>query len=551
MRQSDGRSVPPANRRHAAVGLRRAAGSRLAAALFAAASVATASIAQANEAASAYYQEGRQAFRNSDYAGAVELFAAADRAGYEDLALHYNLGVSYYKLGELPEAEAAFATASTSPHLAPLAYYNLGLVALAARETEEANDWFRQVIYHPQASGKLKALARKALGAAPARLRKPVAVREEKPRLGDFLHFSFDSGYAHDTNIYRAPSSSYVDLSDPAQPQPVTPTEQSGSFVPVAADLGLSWRTENHGRYYLDYSFDGRFYTDSAYSNADAFRNELAVGGKAIIRTDNGYHYWHSRFSFTRFDENYYDRDDGQDQLIGATDVSDRFDRTRIGPSAYYHRKLGWLGYGLRAEGYLNDYANTLDYLSMTHSQYLAGAHVSLYPWQATELRIGYAWSRREYSQRKAKDAGGIRFANNDELEYDYAHYKATLRQKLWQALSMTLSYRYTVRDDNFEGYDDYTRHTGSASLRYSTRRFNARAGVTYRLYDFPNAFTFDLITEGEKDLDTTYAHAEVSYQLFPSLGVRLEGLRDIVNSSDPRSEYERDQVAVSLIWQL
>jgi hypothetical protein len=32
---------------------------------------------------------------------------------------------------------------------------------------------------------------------------------------------------------------------------------------------------------------------------------------------------------------------------------------------------------------------------------------------------------------------------------------------------------------------------------------------------------------------------------------IRLEALRDIVNASDPRSEYDRDQIAMSLAWQL
>ena len=203
------------------------------------------------------------------------------------------------------------------------------------------------------------------------------------------------------------------------------------------------------------------------YSNANAFRNEVSVGGKTIIPENRGYRYLRSQFSFTRFDENYYDRDDGQDQLIGTTDVSDRFNRTRIGPSIYYHRKRTKLGYGWRAEGYANDYADTLDYLDLSNQQYLAGVHVSYYPWRTTEIRTGFDWSRREYSRRKAKSSSGIRFANNDDLEYDYQNYQATLRQKLWPRTSTVLSYRYTIRDDNFEGYDDYTRHTGRASLRF------------------------------------------------------------------------------------
>ena len=512
---------------------------------------ASASFAESGDQASVYYADAAIAFRKGDYQSAIELYQAADRAGFNDLALQYNLGVSYYKLNRFADAEAAFATASTADKLAPLSYYNLGLVALKVDDKRDAHGWFQQVIRNPETSAKLRDLAEQAVDTLPKVARRRPAKREADPQLGDFLSFSFKSGVAYDSNIYRAPVSEYLDLTDPTQPLSITPTEQSGSFVPVEADVGLQWGTSEHGRFFLDYNFDGRIYTDSEYSNANAFRNEVSVGGKTIVPEKKGYRYLRSQFSFTRFDENYYDRDDGQDQLIGTTDVSDRFNRTRIGPSIYYHRKRTKLGYGWRAEGYANDYADTLDYLDLSNQQYLAGVHVSYYPWRTTEIRTGFDWSRREYSRRKAKSSSGIRFANNDDLEYDYQNYQATLRQKLSQRTSTVLSYRYTIRDDNFEGYDDYTRHTGRASLRYKSRRLEIQTGLTYRLYDFPNAFTFDLIGQGQKDLDTTYAHVNVDYEIMDGIFVRLEALRDMVNASDPRSEYDRDQIAMSLAWQL
>ena len=103
----------------------------------------TSSVVMAQSAAE-LYAEAQAAYQRSNYAEAATLYQAADRAGFEDPVLFYNLGVTHYRLAEYSRAEAAFATASTHWKLAPLALYNLGLVALKAGEPPEAGGWFAQ-----------------------------------------------------------------------------------------------------------------------------------------------------------------------------------------------------------------------------------------------------------------------------------------------------------------------------------------------------------------------------------------------------------------------
>ena len=221
------------------------------------------------------------------------------------------------------------------------------------------------------------------------------------------------------------------------------------------------------GRSHWSYDpFDGSYYTDSAYSNANVSHQELSLGGKSMRKTVNGYKYFSSKFAVTRTDERYYDRDDGSDQFAGPDDVSSRLGRTRFGPRVYYHRKRGAFGYGLRADAFISEYAETLDYLDLTHEQYLAGVHVSYDPLRNTQLRLSYDHSERQYDQRKAKTIGGIRFTSNDELNYLYDSIGGSLRQKLGSGLAIYLDYQFTERSDQFEAYDDYERHTGRVRAR-------------------------------------------------------------------------------------
>lgn len=497
------------------------------------------------------YIDAQAAFKRSDYEAAADLYQAADHAGFKDPIIFFNLGVTHYKLADYDAAEAAFANASTYPKIAPLAIYNLGLVARKAGEPGEARGWFQQAARQRGASAKIRRLAEQALQRSPReRLVKPAPLDVAKPELRDFLTFSLNTGYATDSNIYRTPATAYVDLAQTTAPL-VNPQVQSGTFIPVDAHAEFRWGTHADGHFSLRYDFDGSFYTDSSYDNANVSRQELSLTGKSVRKTANGYKYFSSKFAVTRTDERYYDRDDGSDQFAGPEDVSARLGRTRYGPRVYYHRKRGAFGYGLRADAFISEYDETLDYLDLTHEQYLAGVHVSYDPLRNTQLRLTYDHSERQYDQRKAKTSGGIRFTTNDELNYLYDSIGLSVRQKLGSALSLYLDYQFTERRDEFEAYDDYERHTGRLRLRYRNRRFSAAAAVTHRIYNYPNSFTFDLPSEGAKELESTYATVELGYRVSDRYAISLFAQQDLVSASDPRSEYAKTTLALSLRWQL
>jgi tetratricopeptide (TPR) repeat protein len=93
-------------------------------------------------ATSNWFDKGMQAFRSTDYATAAQAFEQARTEGMDVPALYYNLGVSYYRLGRLDKSEQMFLRTSHFTEMAPLAFYNLGLVKLKQNDEKEARRWF-------------------------------------------------------------------------------------------------------------------------------------------------------------------------------------------------------------------------------------------------------------------------------------------------------------------------------------------------------------------------------------------------------------------------
>ncbi len=118
------------------------------------------------------YEQGNAAFRSGNYPAALSSYLAARRAGLEKNTLTYNIGVTYYKLARYEEARETFRDLLDDAEMAPLAYYNLGLVSLKLGDAQSARRWFHLTIRESD-SAKLRTAAE----AMVARLdeRKPAA----------------------------------------------------------------------------------------------------------------------------------------------------------------------------------------------------------------------------------------------------------------------------------------------------------------------------------------------------------------------------------------
>ncbi len=111
--------------------------------------------------AQAYFGRGIEAFNAGHFQDAVKEFEAAQSQGLASDALWYNLGVAYYRQGQLRQAELAFSRLLRGANR-DLARYNLGLVALKARQMDMAQANFLYVYNHSDAI-KLRTLASRQL----------------------------------------------------------------------------------------------------------------------------------------------------------------------------------------------------------------------------------------------------------------------------------------------------------------------------------------------------------------------------------------------------
>jgi tetratricopeptide (TPR) repeat protein len=122
-----------------------------------------------SSAATAAFEQGRQAFEREDYAAALTSFEAALAAQMDGPAVHYNLGVAAYRLKRFDRARVAFETVARTPTMEALARYNLGLIAKAEGDERKASEEFAKA--HAQTEDeRLRSLARAQLEllAAPA-----------------------------------------------------------------------------------------------------------------------------------------------------------------------------------------------------------------------------------------------------------------------------------------------------------------------------------------------------------------------------------------------
>lgn len=91
------------------------------------------------------FDAGKKAFEKGNYKEAVTQFEKAQKAGERRVALYYNLGVSYYRLGDMSAAKRNFKIVAQNRGMAALGHYNLGLVARKESDRETAISEFKKV----------------------------------------------------------------------------------------------------------------------------------------------------------------------------------------------------------------------------------------------------------------------------------------------------------------------------------------------------------------------------------------------------------------------
>ncbi len=111
-------------------------------------------------AATADWESGNQAYAAGNYRLALQHFAAARDDGLNGPAVHYNMSVCNFKLGQFEQARSGFQLiADRYPKMRGLAEYNLGLVARRTDNDVAAVDHFVKAYRQSSQNRKLRILA--------------------------------------------------------------------------------------------------------------------------------------------------------------------------------------------------------------------------------------------------------------------------------------------------------------------------------------------------------------------------------------------------------
>jgi tetratricopeptide (TPR) repeat protein len=499
------------------------------------------------------FADGNRLFRDDLYWAALLRYQQAADAGMDTPLLHYNTGVAHYKAQQHVRARESLLEASQYGPLQPISHYNLGLNAYAQGDIDEALRWFRRARDQEQrkdisrlAQRAITQLNRELAIADPIKV--PATVRERERK---FTNFDLRArvGVGIDDNVYRSPSTSYIDLSNPAQPL-VTPNVQQGTFIPVSLFAKYQVNSLENEGFFGVYRLGGRYFQDSELSNANEYLHELGFGSEYRRREESRERRVYSAFKIAQHDETYYDPDTGVRRSVGGVDIGDRMSYIRYGPEFWIRETFGKFTIGGRAKGQLWNYEETLAAPEYDHEYWEVGVNTQ-YRFTSTSLvRLSAEYYTRRFGDRPAFELDGTQPVGNPSIRYDYTEYAVEARQRITRAMWFGVAYARTEREDRHVGYNNYFRDEYGAQLHLSAGdRFDFDATATYRIYNYENAFAFHVPIGGRKTLETATGMATATFRMTESFSLVGEYLYRDVESNDTRIEYARSQILLSVRW--
>lgn len=503
--------------------------------------------------ASELFADGNRLFRDELYWAALLRYRQASEAGMDTPLLHYNTGVAHYKAEQYERARESLLKSSSYAPLRPISHYNLGLTAYAEGDTNGALNWFRRA-RDQQERKDISRLAQRAISRLNRELARaepievPATVRKRERKFTNF-ELRARVGAGIDDNVYRSPATSYVDLSDPAQPV-VTPDVQEGTYVPVSLHAKYQVNSLENEGFFGMYRLGGRYYVDEALKNANEYLHELGFGSEYRRREESRERRVYSAFKFAQHEETYYDPDTGLERNVGGVDIGDRMSYIRYGPEFWIREKFGKFSIGGRAKGQLWNYEETLAVPEYDHEYWQIGVNTQ-YQFTSTSLvRLTAEYYTRRFGDRPSYELDGTQPVGNPPIRYDYTEYAVEARQRITRAFWFGVAYARTTREDHYVGYNDYFRDDYGAQLHLSiSDRFYFDATAAYRIYNYENAFAFHEPTAGRKTLETATGTVTATFRMTDTLSLVGEFYyRDVV-SNDTRIEYARNQILIGVRW--
>lgn len=505
--------------------------------------------------ASELFADGNRLFRDELYWAALLRYRQAEEAGLDTPLLHYNAGVAHYRAQQYNRARESLLKAAREPRLRAIAHYNLGLNSYAANDTDDALHWLR-LARDQRDNKRVSELATRAI----ARLRResleatPKLVSEEadvEARPLFVRDLSARISFGSDSNVFRSPSESYVDLADPNTPT-VNPVVQSGTFMPYDIRARYSVNSFKNESFYGAYRLAGRLYHDAAFNNANEYGHEFSFGSEYDRREKDRARRIYSAFKIAKHDETYFDPDDGSPRLASSgEDISSRLSYLRYGPEFWFRQSFKQFAFGGKLKAQLWNYESVDAVPEYDFEYLLLGLNAQYLFTEYSLLRLTVNGYARRFGDRPSFELDGQQLLGNPPIEYQYLEVGLTTRQRISKSFWVGFDFLRTQREDTYLGYNNYVRDTYAAEFHWRpSGKFRLEAKAYYQVYDFENAFAFQNPVAGRKTLNAMDGSFFAAYEIAWDLTLVAQYNYRKVDSNDTRIAYDRSQYVLGIRWE-
>ncbi|MDQ6983798.1 MAG: hypothetical protein Q9M44_03690 [Ghiorsea sp.] len=356
---------------------------------------------------------------------------------------------------------------------------------------------------------------------------------------------SADVGMGYNSNVYHAPSATYIDLAKNAAPT-IVPNVQGGLFVPmkIAVDYAVVEDVN------LTYKFNGRFHLDTALSAADTSNHKIKLMKKMDLGEGMSLRVEGFLGSHTRL---YVDRDTGTEQLSNAgLNVSNRYTYQDSGVEGELRKAISGVTLKLKGKYALLNYDEPVVISSLDHTLLQLGGFAEMKAMKnKAKFTVGYEYMTRAYDNRRSRDLNA-KLGTNPFLNYTFNTISGRVSYKVNADMRVFLDGDLITRKDDFVGYNDYTKTNLKLRVLHKlNREMSVRAKVAYSKISYDRAFAFENPTLPIKTSSITTASLKGKYKWngFGDPTLWADTTYQNVDTNDLRYKYSYTELALGGDW--
>ena len=326
---------------------------------------------------------------------------------------------------------------------------------------------------------------------------------------------------------------------------------QSGTDAPIRVREDYSKPVSALSSFIASYSFRGDYHTDIEPEHTNVTNHRLALGGERMIGSSESAN---RRIALAAVYSNQaeikYERGEILDGFNNSQSITDQINFQSVGAEAGLENRIGKARFELNGGWEQRDYDDVSTASSDDMTMYWIGGDIEFPLSDNSRAKLSHQYYIRDYDEHRSRDSAGDVSISNPTREYQYNVFEAGLRHRFNSQFLAELTYNYTIRNDEFVGYNDYTRSKVRLTTTFDfTNRLRTRISFAYRDKDYPNAYAFNDPGQPHKENQELEVVAMAEFQINDRIFLQADFKQEAVDASDPRDQYDRTRTAIGVVW--